>query len=683
MQELQCLKPERITEYIGEALRSQRDNMVPCTEHLMGIIEMLSLTSNQELLKESISVEKERVNAQVNKVKRELDQIYQIVNLVSQIRDCMMKTQRFKATSGVPIPSYFCCPLSLELMLDPVIVASGQTYERSSIQKWLDHGLTICPKTHQSLAHTNLITNYTVKAMIANWCDENNIKLHNSESTNFVSLPSPSDQVSPRGLIHAVCSPCSLQNSNSTSISNGFEKKKSGVSPRLSGEKSNGCQSRETEKFEHTSPEQSYIHSRSESASSAVSSIDYMPPATDELSRISNKHENVNEMSGEITIECPATSPKYKEQALSPWLSGKKFDSSQTKVEVAGNGNHNYFRGNSLPFSDSGSDELTTTSHIKKLIEDLKSHSNEVQTTAAEELRLLAKHNMENRILIGQCGAIAPLISLLYSEMRLTQEHAVTALLNLSINENNKAMVAEVGAIEPLIHVLETGNDGAKENSAAALFSLSGLEEFKAKIGRSGAVKALVNLLASGTLRGKKDAATALFNLSIFHENKARIVQAGAVKCLVGLMDPATGMVDKAVALLANLSTIGEGRLAIGREGGIPLLVRISEGKGKCCFHTVATLPSQSQLLYPGSARRSCPSLGCLISVWHTKSKGKGTQLFLCPVLVLFFLLFFYYFFFVSFDDSIKIDLGLNIDLLSKTKIENFTIKIFLTPSQI
>lgn len=577
MQELQCQKPERITEYIGEALRSQRDNMVPCTEHLMKIIELLSLTSNQELLKESISVEKERVNAQVNKVKRELDQIYQIVNLVSHIRDCMMKTQRFKATSGVPIPSYFCCPLSLELMLDPVIVASGQTYERSSIQKWLDHGLTICPKTRQTLAHTNLITNYTVKAMIANWSDENNIKLHNSECTNFVSLPSPSDHVSPRGLTHPVCSPCSLHNSNSTSRSNGFEKKKSDVSPRLSGEKSNGCQSRETEKFEHTSPEQSYIHSRSESASSAVSSIDYMPPGTDVVSRISNKHETVNELSGEITIECPAASPQYKEQVLSPWLSGKKFDSSQTKVELAGNGNHNYYRANSLPFSDSGSDELTTTSHIKKLIEDLKSNSNEVQTTAAEELRLLGKHNMENRILIGQGGAIAPLVSLLYSEMRPTQEHAVTALLNLSIDENNKAMVAEAGAIEPLIHVLQTGNDGAKENSAATLFSLSGLEEYKAKIGRSGAVKALVHLLRSGTLRGKKDAATALFNLSIFHENKARIVQAGAVKCLVELMDPATGMVDKSVALLANLSTIGEGRLAIGREGGIPLLVEVVE----------------------------------------------------------------------------------------------------------
>ena len=86
-----------------------------------------------------------------------------------------------------------------------------------------------------------------------------------------------------------------------------------------------------------------------------------------------------------------------------------------------------------------------------------------------------------------------------------------------------------------------------------------------------------MGLLASGTLRGKKDAATALFNLSIFHENKARIVQAGAVKFLVLLLDPTDKMVDKAVALLANLSTIAEGRIEIAREGGIPSLVEIVE----------------------------------------------------------------------------------------------------------
>ena len=196
---------------------------------------------------------------------------------------------------------------------------------------------------------------------------------------------------------------------------------------------------------------------------------------------------------------------------------------------------------------------------VEKMIEDLESNIIEVQRAVAAELRLLAKYNMENRIIIANCGAIRPLIALLHSSDLKTQENAVTALLNLSLNDNNKIEIAIAGAIDPLIYVLKTGNPEARENTAATLFSISVMKENKISIGQSGAIPPLVDLLRDGTPRGKKDAATALFNLSIYHDNKARIVRAGAVKSLVELMDPAAGMVDKAVAVLSNLSTIPEG----------------------------------------------------------------------------------------------------------------------------
>ncbi|KAA8550745.1 hypothetical protein F0562_002429 [Nyssa sinensis] len=575
MQELQCMELERISEHILESMKSQIEGTVPPSEHLLKIIESLSLTSNQELLKESMALEKERMKAEVNKMKGKQGQINHIIDLISHIRSCMVKLEGFKAINGVPIPLYFRCPLLLELMLDPVIVASGQTYERASIQKWLDHGLTICPKTRQTLSHTNLIPNYTVKALIANWCKENNIKVSNtSDCTDNISAPSHSEDVSAQDFL------CSSHRNDSASTSslkvgNGFQKQKNDVPFRFSEEEPSGCQSRGTEKCDHSSPKQTHIHRRNESNLSAVSSIDYLPTSSIDLSRVSSEHENVCELSGELTSECPSSSPSNKNSGFSPWLLGNQFHCSKTMAELAGNKNHNYPRTLSLPSSTLGCDDLVSISYVKKVVEDLESQSYEVQTSAAAELRFLSKHNMENRVTIGCCGAIVPLLSLLYSEVKLTQEHAVTALLNLSINENIKSMIAEAGAMEPLIHVLKTGNAGAKENAAAALFSLSVLEEYRIKIGRSSAVKALVDLLGLGTIRGKKDAATALFNLSIFHENKARIVQAGAVKYLVELMDPATEMVDKAVALLANLSTIAEGCLAIARAGAIPLLVEV------------------------------------------------------------------------------------------------------------
>ncbi|XP_027350876.1 U-box domain-containing protein 3 isoform X2 [Abrus precatorius] len=585
MQELQCLKKEPAMIFIEEALRNQRDNIEPCYNHLKEIIELLKFTSNQELLKEIIAVEMERMNAEANTTKGDMDKSYQIVNLVCNLRDYVMKIERPEVKSGVSIPPYFRCPLSLELMSDPVIVASGQTYERQSIQKWLDHGLTVCPKTHQRLVHTNLTTNYTVKAMIANWCEENNVKLTTgSKHNDSAHISSPTDHLLHQDFDRA-CSFESLDSSNSNSNQAGsaFGKQKDDSSFKSSRE-SNRCQNEVTDNFEQQSPAPSCSNSRSESFSSSISSTDYVLPFPVSKA-VSNKHQNV-ELSGEITNGCPP-STAYKELGILPWLSGKPFHSPGSKIGMMGNQNKynvnnnnnitSHSKADSHHVSNLGSDDLITTSHVNELIEDLQSQSYEAQTAAAEELRLCTKHNMENRIIVGRCGAIMPLLSLLYSDMKITQEHAVTALLNLSINEENKVLIMEAGAIEPLIHVLQTGNDGAKENSAAALFSLSVIDNNKAKIGRSGAVKALVNLLASGTLRGKKDAATALFNLSIFHENKARIVQAGAVKFLVLLLDPSDGMVDKAVALLANLSTIAEGRLEIAREGGIPLLVEIVE----------------------------------------------------------------------------------------------------------
>ncbi|KAH7691519.1 Zinc finger RING/FYVE/PHD-type protein [Dioscorea alata] len=528
MQELQCVEQGRTSELIEIALKDECENVTPSLEDTIKIMENLGLASNRELLMESIALEKERIRAELKKKTEYSDHIYQIIRLVSHFRHCMANIEQLGFLNGKPIPSYFRCPLSLELMVDPVIVASGQTYERSFIQKWLDNGLRICPNTRQPLDHINLIQNFTVKALIANWCEENNIKLSDSIQSEIISLPfSPTggapEELSPgnsfRDSLHRVSSSRSSLEYVKSEEQSFFAKHHQLMSDK--------------EIVQHcgSANQQSCCHSKSESISSTISSIDILSKFDEKVS-----------LSEEINY-------------TSPWPSKDQLNNSKNI--------HN--------------DGIGTHSQVQKLVEDLKSRVSEVQTAAASELRLLAKNDKDNRNLIAECGAIPPLVSLLYSKIKRVQENAVTALLNLSINDNNKILIAEAGTIEPLIQVLESGNNEAKENAAATLFSLSVLEEYKIKIGRTNAVKALVYLLGFGSLRGKKDAAAALFNLSIYHENKARIVKAGAVKYLVEMLDPNTGMADKSVALLANISTIPEGRSAIAQEGGIPLLVDTME----------------------------------------------------------------------------------------------------------
>ncbi|KAL2524282.1 U-box domain-containing protein 17 [Abeliophyllum distichum] len=74
------------------------------------------------------------------------------------------------ADTFVSIPKDFCCPISLDLMRDPVIVSTGQTYDRESISRWMEEGHCTCPKTGQMLVHTQLVPNRALRNLITHWC---------------------------------------------------------------------------------------------------------------------------------------------------------------------------------------------------------------------------------------------------------------------------------------------------------------------------------------------------------------------------------------------------------------------------------------------------------------------------------------------------------------------------------
>ena len=303
----------------------------------------------------------------------------------SSVLDGPVLSRNLQKCPSLVIPHEFLCPISLEIMTDPVIVATGQvisyelyesfciilamlstviqsdilfpgilkTYERESIQKWLDSDHHTCPKTGQTLVHLSLAPNYALRNLILQWCEKNQFEL-------------------PRKDIKA--------GSNGSSI--------------------------------------------------------------------------------------------------------------QVKQKIS------------------------------SLVQNLSSSQPDVQRKAIMKIRMLAKENPDNRIRIANRGGIPPLVQLLsYPDSKL-QEHTVTALLNLSIDEANKRLIAREGAITAIIEILQNGTDEARENSAAALFSLSMLDENKVMIGSLNGIPPLVNLLQNGTTRGKKDAATALFNLSLNPSNK-------------------------------------------------------------------------------------------------------------------------------------------------------------------
>ncbi|CAK9315474.1 unnamed protein product [Citrullus colocynthis] len=307
------------------------------------------------------------------------------------------------------IPHEFLCPITLEIMTDPVIVATGQTYDRESIQKWLNSNHRTCPKTGQTLVHLSLAPNYALKNLILQWCQKYNYELPKKE---------------------------------------------------------------------------------------VVAGVGDTPP---DLAK-----------------------------------------------------------------------------EISSLVHNLSSSQLDVQREAIIKIRVLSKENPENRVWIANSGVIPPLVKLLsYPDLNF-QEHTVTALLNLSIDDANKRLIAREGAIPAIIEILQHGTEEAKENSAAALFSLSMLDENKVLIGSLKGIPPLVLLLRAGTIRGKKDAATALFNLSLNQANKSRAIKAGIIPPLLALLeDKNLGMVDEALSILLLLASHPEGRSEIGNNSFIEILVNI------------------------------------------------------------------------------------------------------------
>lgn len=75
----------------------------------------------------------------------------------------------------IEVPQFFICPISLQIMKDPVTAITGITYDRDSIEHWLFlNKNTTCPVTKQPLPlDSDLTPNHTLRRLIQSWCTQN------------------------------------------------------------------------------------------------------------------------------------------------------------------------------------------------------------------------------------------------------------------------------------------------------------------------------------------------------------------------------------------------------------------------------------------------------------------------------------------------------------------------------
>ncbi|XP_009600234.1 U-box domain-containing protein 21-like [Nicotiana tomentosiformis] len=109
------------------------------------------------------------------------------------------------------IPSHFKCPISLDLMKDPVTLSTGITYDRESIETWIEGGNQTCPITKQVLKYLEPIPNHTMRKMIQQWCVEN--KDHGVERIPTPRIPVTSSEATE--ILREIESCCSFEQHDS------------------------------------------------------------------------------------------------------------------------------------------------------------------------------------------------------------------------------------------------------------------------------------------------------------------------------------------------------------------------------------------------------------------------------------------------------------------------------------
>jgi hypothetical protein len=74
---------------------------------------------------------------------------------------------------GAVVPSELKCPISHEIMVDPVVSSDGNTYERYYFERWISGGKVVSPLTNLPLASITAYPNLNLKKLVEQFAADN------------------------------------------------------------------------------------------------------------------------------------------------------------------------------------------------------------------------------------------------------------------------------------------------------------------------------------------------------------------------------------------------------------------------------------------------------------------------------------------------------------------------------
>ena len=94
-----------------------------------------------------------------------------IRNKAHTLEEKLVQLKSLKSSADEECSRVYLCPLSQDIMVDPVIAHDGWTYERAKIEEWFNRNNT-SPMTLETLESLNLISNRALRSSIYEWVEE-------------------------------------------------------------------------------------------------------------------------------------------------------------------------------------------------------------------------------------------------------------------------------------------------------------------------------------------------------------------------------------------------------------------------------------------------------------------------------------------------------------------------------
>ncbi|PSR87611.1 U-box domain-containing protein [Actinidia chinensis var. chinensis] len=421
-------------------------------------------------------------------------------------------------------PKEFTCPLSGSLMADPVIVSSGQTFERNCIQTCKSIGFKPVLSDGSKPDFTTIIPNLALKSTILNWCN-----------THLTDQPKPIDSISAQKLIRALMASQKQQSEEKKLI---HPRSELTLSSRLS---SSSDESMAVATSGSTTPLPLATRPSCYSYSSS-SDVETLNPSSAEEVDI------VGRLKSSHVFE--------QEEAV---ISLRKITRSREDT-----------RGH-----------LCTPRLLSAVRSLIASRYATLQVNAVAALVNLSLEN-ENKVKIVRSGIVLPLIDVLKGGFPEAQEHAAGAIFSLSLDDQNKTAIGVLGALPPLLHALRSDSERARHDSALALYHLSLVQSNRSKLVKLGSVQTLLGMLKSGHMTGW--VLLVLCNLAVCVEGRTAMLDGGAVECLVGMLGRdelgSESTRESCVAALYGLSHGGLRFKGLAKEAGAEDVLRKVEEVG-------------------------------------------------------------------------------------------------------